>query len=221
MCEHISNKKIKIYFFAKQYMLEQKIDKISYKSIKEFDGKDFLIPNQIHSANVNFSNTPGQFDNCDGVFTSNPKVVCSIKVADCMPIFFAHQYLSFYGVVHAGWKGLTNGILKNTSVLLKKMKFRLTNFDIFIGPSIQKCCFEVSDDVVNRFPSKYIKERSVGKFMVDLQKIAFEELNSFGFSDDKIKITDDCSYCGEDMYFSYRRDGADTKRMIGFIGFEA
>ena len=56
---------------------------------------------------MNFSNTPGKLDNCDGVFTSNPKVVCSIKVADCMPIFFAHQYLSFYGVVHAGWKGLT------------------------------------------------------------------------------------------------------------------
>ena len=59
------------------------------------------------------------------------------------------------------------------------MKFRLTNFDIFIGPSIQKCCFEVSDDVVNRFPSKYVKKKKVtGKFMVDLQKIAFEELNS-------------------------------------------
>ena len=138
-----------------------------------------------------------------------------------MPIFFAHQYLSLYGVVHAGWKGLTNGILKNTSVLLKNMKFKLSNFDIFIGPSIQKCCFEVSDDVVNRFPSKYVKKKSDGKFMVDLQKIAFEELNSFGFSDDKIKIIDECSYCIKDMYFSYRRDGADTKRMIGFIGFEA
>ena len=137
-----------------------------------------------------------------------------------MPIFFAHQYLSFYGAVHAGWKGLANGILKNTSTLLKNMKFRLTSFDIFIGPSIQKCCFEVSDDVVKRFPSKHIKRKSVGKFMVDLQKIAFEELHSYCFRDDKIKITDDCSYCKKDMYFSYRRDGASAKRMIGLIGFK-
>tara|TARA_B100000941_G_scaffold262409_1_gene215170 strand:- start:1379 stop:1684 length:306 start_codon:yes stop_codon:yes gene_type:complete len=101
------------------------------------------------------------------------------------------------------------------------MKLRLTSFDIYIGPSIQKCCFEVSDDVLNRFPSEYIKQKSSGKFMVDLQNIAFEELKVFGFSADKIKITDDCSFCREDMYFSYRRDGEDTKRMIGFIGFEA
>ena len=176
MYEHISNKKIKIYFFSKQYMIKKKINEINYKSFKEFKGKDFLIPNQIHSANVNFSDIPGRFDNCDGVFTSNPKVVCSIRVADCMPIFFAHQYLSFYGVVHAGWRGLTNGILKNTSILLKDMKLCLTNFDIFIGPSIQKCCFEVSSDIVNSFPAKYVKQKSDKKFMVDLQKIAFDEL---------------------------------------------
>ena len=47
--------------------------------------------------------------------------------------------------------------------------------------------------------------------MVDLQKIALEQLNFFGFSDDRIKITDDCSYCIKDMYFSYRRDGANKK----------
>ena len=219
MCEHISNKKIRIYFFSKQYM--SNIGKNNnYESFEEFDGKEFLIPNQIHSANVTFSNKPGIFDNCDGVFTSNQKVVCSIKVADCMPIFFAHQCLPFYGVVHAGWRGLTSGILKNTSVLLEKMNFGLTKFDVFIGPSIQKCCFEVSDDVVNKFPSKYIKQKGPGKFMVDLQKIAFSELTDLGFNDEKIKITDDCSFCREDIYFSYRRDGADTNRMIGFIGFE-
>ena len=221
MFEHISNKSIRIYFYSKQYMLEKKIKKINYKSFEIFDGKNFLIPNQIHSTNVYFSNTPGQIDNCDGVFTSNPEVVCSIKVADCMPIFFAHRYLPFYGAVHAGWKGLTNGILKNTSILLENMKFCLDNFDIFIGPSIQRCCFEVSNDIVKRFPSKFVKQKSIEKFMVDLQKIAFEELQFYGFCCDKIKIIDDCSYCREDMYFSYRRDGANAKRMIGFIGFEA
>ena len=221
MCVYISNKSIKIYFFSKQNMLQNKIKKVDYKLFKEFNGKDFLIPNQIHSTNVNFSNKPGQINRCDGVFTSNPKVVCSIKVADCMPIFFAHKYSSFFGVIHAGWKGLTNGILKNTSILLNSMKFKLTDFDIFIGPSIQKCCFEVSEDVLDRFPIKYVKQKSTGKFKIDLQKIAFDELATFGFNDNRIKISEDCSYCKEDKYFSYRRDGSNTKRMIGFICFEA
>ena len=221
MFEYISNKSIKIYFFSKQNIPQKKTKKVDYKFLKEFNGKEFLIPNQIHSTNVNFSNKPGLIYKCDGVFTSNPKVVCSIKVADCLPIFFAHKYSPLYGVVHAGWKGLTNGILNNTSTLLKSMKFKLTNFDIFIGPSIQKCCFEVSEDVIDRFPLKYVEKKSTGKFRIDLQKIAFDELATFGFRNDRIKISDDCSYCKDDIYFSYRRDGADTKRMIGFICFKA
>ena len=88
MCAYISNKSIKIYFFTKQDMVQKRIKDLNYKYIKVFNGKDFLIPNQIHSNNVNFSNKPGQINKCDGVFTSNPNVVCSIKVADCMPIFF-------------------------------------------------------------------------------------------------------------------------------------
>ena len=125
MFEHISNKKIRIYFYSKQYMLEKKLKRLIINLLKYLMEKIFLFQIKFIQLMSIFQILPGQLDNCDGVFTSNPKVVCSIKVADCMPIFFAHQYLPFYGVVHAGWKGLTNGILKNTSVLLKNMKFKL------------------------------------------------------------------------------------------------
>ena len=57
--------------------------------------------------------------------------------------------------------------------------------------------------------------------MVDLQKIAFDELSNIGFAKNQIKISNDCSFCESDIYFSYRRDGDGTGRMIGLIGFEA
>ena len=221
MHQNFKNKSIKIYFFSKQYMLKKNIRKFDLELVKEFSHKNFLTPNQTHSTNIIFSNTPGNFDNCDGVFTSNPKIICSIKVADCMPIFFAHQDVSFYGVVHAGWKGLVDGILLQVSTLLKKKKYKLNKFDILIGPSIQNCCFEVSSDIVNRFPLKFVKPKKTGKYMVDLQKIAFDELSNIGFAKNQIKISNDCSFCESDIYFSYRRDGDGTGRMIGLIGFEA
>ena len=53
--------------------------------------------------------------------------------------------------------------------------------------------------------------------MVNLQKIAFEELRSIGFDKKRIKINSDCSFCKKNNYYSYRRDGANTGRMIGVI----
>ncbi len=221
MFQKISNKFIKINFFSKKFFIQNNIDKINFSLFKEFDQKSFLIPNQTHSKNICFSNKPGQIDNCDGVFTSNPRLACLIKVADCMPIFFAHQSLSFYGVIHAGWKGLTRGILKGTPTLFIEHKLKLNDIDIYIGPSIQKCCFEVSKDIIDKFPSWSIKPNRSGKFKVNLQKIAFEELKAMGYNKKRIKINSDCSFCKKNYYYSYRRDGEKTRRMIGVISNEA
>ena len=220
MVQEISNKSIKIKFFSKKFFVQKNIDELDFSLFEEYDQKQFLIPKQTHSKNIVFSNKSGQIDNCDGVFTSNPRVVCVIKVADCMPIFFAHQSSLFYGVVHAGWKGLTKGILKGTSTFFTEHKLKLNEIDIYIGPSIQKCCFEVSKDIIDKFPSWSIRPKRSGKFMVNLQKIAFEELRSIGFDKKSITINSDCSFCKKNNYYSYRRDGEKTGRMIGVITSE-
>jgi len=220
MFQNISNKSIKIKFFSKKFFIQNKIDKLDFSLLKEFDQKHFLIPNQTHSKNIVFSNQPGQIHNCDGVFTSNSEVACLIKVADCMPVFFAHQSIMFYGVVHAGWRGLTKGILKRTSILFTEHNLKLNEVDIYIGPSIQKCCFEVSKDIIDKFPPWSVKPKRSGKFRVDLQKIAIEELKVGGFNKNKIKISSDCSFCKKNIYYSYRRDGKKTGRMIGVISNE-
>ena len=87
MLKKINNKSIKIKFFSKKFFVQRNIDELDFSLLEEYDQKQFLIPKQTHSKNIVFSNKPGQIDNCDGVFTSNPRVVCVIKVADCMPIF--------------------------------------------------------------------------------------------------------------------------------------
>ena len=220
MFQNISNKSIKIKFFSKKFFIQNRIGKIDFSLLKEFDQKHFLIPNQTHSKNIVFSNQPGQIHNCDGVFTANSKVACLIKVADCMPVFFAHQSIMFYGVVHAGWRGLTKGILKRTSILFTEHNLKLNEVDIYIGPSIQKCCFEVSKDIIDKFPPWSVKPKRSGKFRVDLQKIAIEELKAVGFNKNKIKISSDCSFCKKNIYYSYRRDGKKTGRMIGVISNE-
>ena len=221
MFESISNLSIKAKFISKDFFIQNNIRAMDYSLIKEFDQENFLIPNQTHSTNVVLSNIPGQMNDCDGVFTTNPKITCLIKVADCMPIYFAHKNKSFYGIVHAGWRGLTNGILNATCLLLKKQRQNLKNFDIFIGPSIQSCCFEVSNDIIEKFPKESVEIKDSGRFLVDMQNIATEILSSEGFSKNKIKISGDCTFCFKKKYYSYRRDNEASGRMIGLIGYKA
>jgi|TARA_B110000046_G_scaffold83532_1_gene91739 YfiH family protein len=183
-----------------------------------FFDTSIIKPNQVHSSKVLFYNKNISKEDCDGTFSDNKRFVCSIQVADCMPIYFAHQYKHIFGLVHAGWRGLVNNIIINSGKLLLSKGYNLGDFDIIIGPSIQACCFEVGSDVVSLFDEKFIKNKNNGKFKVKLQQYAFNHLREIGFLKNNISIVKDCTYCMPKKYFSFRREGQKAGRMIGLIG---
>ena len=136
-----------------------------------------------------------------------------------MAIYFAHCSKNVYGLVHAGWRGLVNGILESTSQLIIENGYKLDDFEIFIGPSIQKCCFEIRDDIVEKFKIECVTPtQENGKYKVDLQYQARREMIQIGFKKNQIKVSTDCTYCSQEKYFSFRRDGKNSGRMIGLIG---
>jgi len=184
-----------------------------------FDSQNLIIPMQTHSTNVSFCSAAEYVENCDGIFTNEGKKICSIQVADCMPIFFAHLSEKVYGIIHVGWRGLVNGILDNSAELLVKEDYKLSDFEIFIGPSIQNCCFEVGDDIINNFNIEFVSAtKNARKHKVDLQHHAANDLINIGFKNKNISMSTDCTYCDTDKYHSYRRDGEKSGRMIGLIG---
>ena len=173
-----------------------------------FDSQNLIIPMQTHSTNVSFCSPKEYVANCDGTFTNEGKKICSIQVADCMPIFFAHLTEKIYGIVHVGWRGLVNGILDNSANLLVREDYKLSDFEIFIGPSIQNCCFEVGDDIINNFNVEFVSATDNDKkHKVDLQRHATYDLINIGFENENISMSTDCTYCDMDKYHSYRRDG--------------
>lgn len=185
-----------------------------------FKNKNLIIPFQTHSNNVVLSNNHMEIKDCDGVFSNKEKNVCSIKVADCMPIFIAHKFEPIFGLVHVGWKGLVNGILNKTSHLLLENKYRLYDFEIVIGPSIQKCCFEVKKDIIDRFNPLFAYQKNDEKFTVNLQEHALHDLVYLGFDNHKINIISECTFCNEAKYHSYRRSGHNAGRMSALIGIK-
>ena len=108
---------------------------------------------------------------------------------------------------------------KSTSQLILENGYKLHDFEIFIGPSIQKCCFEIRDDIVGNFKIECVTPtQENGKYKVDLQYQARNEIIQIGFKKNQIKVSTDCTYCSQEKYHSFRRDGKNSGRMIGLIG---
>ena len=212
------NRSIKAFFSLKNFSASGK-EKTNYFAKKVgFNNSKLLVPNQIHSSNVKMRLSPGKVPNCDGTFTNQSNIVCSIQVADCLPIYFAHRSKLLFGLIHAGWRGLVNDIILASGLLLKKCNYNLSDFEVIIGPSIQNCCFEVGDDIIHNFQKRHFETLSYNKFKVDLQKLAFDKFVDIGFKAKNIYRLDDCTLCNSEKYFSFRRDGETAGRMFGLIG---
>lgn len=175
--------------------------------------KPIMQMDQTHSSTVNFIYGNKQiYKSTDALITSNKDIALQVKVADCMPIFIFDKKSSFFGAIHAGWRGLANGIIENSIELLKKKDFNLRNIKVFIGPSISKRNFEIQNDVMEYFDSKFSIVKD-GKIFLSLQEVAIDKFASYGILD--ILNTNECTYDNLN-YHSYRRDKTD-KRMKGWI----
>ena len=110
----------------------------------------------------------------------------------------------------------------NLKKFVESIKFcneNVTDFYAVIGPSIRSCCFEIMDDVLNSFDYKFITSTKKDKFRVDLQAWTVYQLIKLGFSKEKINIINKCTFCLDDRYYSYRRDGSNSGRMYALAGW--
>ncbi len=175
--------------------------------------------NQIHSSEILIADKPGFYDSVDGIINKGGSLVCSIKVADCLPLFFINNVSKTIGLVHAGWRGISSGIVEKFVKSVELCNESVTDFYVIIGPSIQPCCFEIMDDVLDYFDSTFYNPIKKNKYRVDLQAWTVYQLIKFGFSEEKIKNIKKCTFCLDDLYYSYRRDGSNSGRMYALAGW--
>ena len=127
--------------------------------------------------------------------------------------------------IHAGWRGLLNGVIENT---IEKMNVSPNDLLVWLGPAISRKHFEVGFDVKNSFCEKHIESEkafhliSDQKWLADIYTLAKIRLNGCGVH--QIyggSMSDDyCTFANELEYFSYRRDGV-TGRMASLIWIDA
>jgi YfiH family protein len=102
------------------------------------------IPHQCHSSNVQIVSAPGDYETCDGLITGEIGLPLVVTVADCLPIVLFEPKKRVIGIVHAGWKGTTQGITAEAvALLLKEYGGTASDIVAFLGPSAGVCCYEV------------------------------------------------------------------------------
>jgi YfiH family protein len=157
---------------------------------------DFAHVTQVHGTEiVSIETLPTEADGISSSWKDLSRPM-AIKTADCLPIVIEGEK----GVVflHAGWRGLANGILARDELSL------INPLQAFIGPSIHVCCFEVTEDFRENFKgSAYFKNKD-SKLFFDLQLEARSRLHQL-YPQIKVSISPFCTSC-EEKFHSFRRD---------------
>ena len=198
--------------------MKENVDKNRQKLAQRlgYNPADLVYMNQVHGNSVQIvtHNSPKFIDNCDGLITTEKNLPLMVMVADCIPILL---YDKTKGVIAALHAGRNSTFKKITQVAIDKMKEKFSSnpldIEAVLGPSIQKCCYEVNDELLeivkNSFGDEFIYNNNI-----DLQGINRSILEQNGVKN--IKISEICTKCKGTNYYSYRKNPK-TGRFAGII----
>ncbi|HEY1033402.1 MAG TPA: peptidoglycan editing factor PgeF [Pseudoxanthomonas sp.] len=146
----------------------------------------------------------------DALVTSEPGVVLAILTADCLPVVFAAKDGREIAAAHAGWPGLSKGMLEAT---LAAMRTPAAEVIAWIGPAAGPQRYEVGENVFDAFVTQDADAAAAfaltrpGHWLADLPALARRRLVARGLSADDIHGGDLCTISEPDRFFSHRRDG--------------
>ena len=153
----------------------------------------------------------------DAAVATKAGLVAAVLTADCMPLFFSDSRGSRVAVAHAGWRGLSGGVIENT---VRAMQADPGDVVAWMGPAIGPDAFEVGAEVREAFvaadarAAQAFRPHGPGKFMADLYALARQRLARAGVA--SVHGGGFCTRHDEERFFSYRREKA-SGRMGAFI----
>ena len=158
----------------------------------------------------------------DALVTNQKGVLLTVATADCVPLTLYDPVKQVAGVVHAGWRGTVKHLVAKT-VAMMNSRFDCDSRDIRcgIGPSISLQAFEVGDEVVHAFKQAQFRMNDItswhpesGKYHVDLWQANNYLLLKSGVKEQHISCAHICTYLRHEEFFSARRLGIKSGRII-------
>ena len=158
----------------------------------------------------------------DASSTENDGSLLAIETADCLPVLIVDPVHHRVAAAHAGWRGTAARVAPAALDALIQRGSKVDDLLVALGPSIGPCCYEVGPDVVEAFgpdASRFFRPGSGDRMLLDVAAANRAQIEGMGVRPASIDHINLCTRCRGDLFFSYRRDGANAGRMISVIGF--
>ena len=172
---------------------------------------------QVHGNDVIYAPDIAVSCKADGSFSDKPDVVCAVLTADCLPILICNESGTEVAAIHAGWRSLSSGIVRNA---LTHFSAPCRTIMAFLGPAIGQNVYEVGAEVKAEFESNALSKShqrqisdaffpnhlniKAGSYMADLYKLARAEFLACGVA--SVYGGNSCAFSDSERFYSYRRD---------------
>lgn len=201
---------------------------LNFLQENEVDYKTLVTLEQIHSTNIEVVEQTNEktvrIGDCDGVITKLPKVILSVKTADCIPLIFCDKVNGLIGVSHQGWRGSLKQMAVRMVNKIVELGGNKNEIIVAIGPGINQCCYDVDDERYYQFLeelesySDQVFSMVHGKKHLNLTHLNYLELIDAGIKKGNIDFFPFCTSCDKKRFFSFRRDHkTEVKEMFSFI----
>ncbi len=190
---------------------------------------------QTHSSiAIDANSITDQLLQADASYSVEPGTACVVLTADCLPILLADRKGRAVAAIHAGWRGLCDGVIGSCiqqlcqATLPQGGRVQPIELLAWLGPAIGPDKFEVGEDVYQGFANAafantqnraaiadaFLGENSNGRYRCDLYQLACVALHGSGVK--QIYGGGFCTASQPEQFYSYRRDG-NTGRMASFV----
>lgn len=190
------------------------------------DYHNLVCASQVHGSQIRYAQEEDRgkgglsydssIPDTDALITDKRNLALAIFTADCLPIFLYEPKKPAIGLIHASWRSSKENLTSKTVQLMKKL-FNIRSEDLYVGfgPAIRKCCYEVGEEF-GKFFSFGLSKRN-GSYYLDLAGINKKQLLDLGVSKASIFDSGICTSCQNKEFFSYRKEGRKSGRMISVI----
>lgn len=181
---------------------------------------------QVHGVNIHRASTAdvgARPQEADIIRTDDADVAVAVQVADCVPLLLGNVRIQRVAAAHAGWRGTAANAAG--IAVAEFTGHHESALVAAIGPSIGPCCYRVGPELRSSFESlgwsssmldRWFSSRG-GALYLDLWQANADQLRTAGVQHGNIHVSRLCTSCHPEWFYSYRRDGAETGRMVGFI----
>lgn len=195
--------------------------------------ENMIFSRQKHTGNIIYvsrsEKSRGLYDkstailNNDGYVFTEKNICPVVLTADCASVFLYEYKKKIASILHCGWRGIINDIIKNSIKLIENLGGDRNNICVAISPAASRCCYEIGNDVFKLSYEKFDKnidkfiEIRNEKYFLDIPDTIIQYLLKEKITENNIQKASICTICNPELFFSARASNGNTGRMASGI----